>query len=226
MDQSDPNLALPRKLDTISNQVDQDLRQAGRVPPKWRRPILNVYEQLKPTLSCLGQQDGSNVLKDIRHGKGYSLELQFSRFDTRKVEHVAHDREKMSARVSDRLYVADMLFRQILSSQEIRHAKESSQRGPDFVTHCGKEVVLRVLRSLSGGNVSVGEYFAARLERGPTHLDNPAVEGPLLLDSRFLIGEQLRLTCLPMCMKFSDTVVSSLVLMKEIERRSGRHTLR
>src|SRR5215212_9337222 len=130
----------------------------------------------------------------------------------------------MSARIFDILYVSRMLFGEIVSGQEIGHPKETSQRRSDFVTHCGKEVVLRVLRSLSGGNVGVGEDFAARRERGPTHLDNTAVEGPLLLDSRFLIGEQLRLTCLPMCcMKFSDTDLLSLVLMKGIERRSGRH---
>src|SRR5262249_18452041 len=122
------------KFDRIAENVDKNLFELDRItvqfrPSRWR----SVYRDLDfGRFSRRTQHDKAFVEQDIRLG-GDPLDLELSRFDFRKIEHVLDQGEQMHAALMDVLRILSVFGNangpQDLAVHRLAEPNDGVQRG-------------------------------------------------------------------------------------------------
>ncbi len=146
----DHHLALLRKLDGISEQVEEDLAEPSGVPTDCVGHIRvkqasEIHSFVEP---ALGQQ-----VHCLVHG-GAQIEVeefegQLAGFDFRKVEDVVDHHQQMIAAVTDHLGILPLFGRKLGVEQKAGHADHAIHGGPDLMAHGGQKLRLGSIRGLS-----------------------------------------------------------------------------
>lgn len=104
----------------------------------------NVGAELEPTVFGLGTYDIEHPAHEHPHVAGRIVDIQFTRFDFRQVEHVVDERQEMAAAVLDSSQTLALRETEIgVAPEYLRVAQHAVEGSTQLVAHVGKELALR-----------------------------------------------------------------------------------
>ena len=137
------------KFDRVSDQVDEDLPQAGGVADQiggnFLRDEVGRFQMLAPDLD---HEKIDRFLDALPQIEGTLLEVHLARFDLGKIQDVVDDGQERLAAGMDCVHAVALGLGQRRVGKDAGHADDPVHRGADFMAHHGEKFALGPLRRL------------------------------------------------------------------------------
>ena len=179
---ADFDAAVFGELDRIAEVVEQRLADAGRVAEQAGRQVLGLNLQVEPARFRAFGEHVAYLLDQSSRVDLDLLQRQLAGLDLREVEDVVDDVVEVLAGIVDLLQALFLLVGLAGAAQQVNHADDRVERGPDLVADIGDERrfgEIRRFRRIAGG----GEFARACVHHAFQIL---AVVGQLFLDPEAL----------------------------------------
>ena len=135
------------KLDGVGDQIREHLPKPERIAHEGERHIgIDAADELQSFLRRAMANERGNLVNHISEGELQDIQLEFSCFDFREVQHVIHNTKQIRSSCVNLAQVVAVARGHLTAHGEVRQADDGIHRGPNLMADVGHELRLRSCR--------------------------------------------------------------------------------